>query len=94
VSGVRLQGSYYLTRPVHPLVQPAEGGVENVGVSRALTEMMLGSGVLVPTVDDSGAPALGLSGWRDSSRMALDAVGVLQGSSPRRHCCGRVIQRF
>jgi hypothetical protein len=33
------------------------GGVENVGVSRAVTEMLLGSGVLVPALDGDGTAA-------------------------------------
>ena len=37
------------------------GGVENAGVSRAITEMLLGSGLLVPTVRGDGSA--GCSQW-------------------------------
>ena len=40
------------------------GGVENIGVSRAVTELLLGNGVLVPAIDvDREAPSEGGARW-------------------------------
>ena len=49
VSGLEVYISKNIGR--NQLLSAPGGGVENTGVARAVTEMLLGSGVLVPTVD-------------------------------------------
>ena len=68
-AAVRLTVGAALRSALHTVIclpgSPAApgGGVENVGVSRALTEMLVGSGVLVPALFADGSAPPGGAQW-------------------------------